>query len=437
MIPVDLAVVPRWVVPVEPDNLILEDHAVVVDRGRILTVEPRARVETLYQPTETIELDAHALIPGLVNAHTHAAMSLFRGLADDMALMTWLHDHIWPAEQRLVDQQFVRDGTRLAILEMLAGGTTCFNDMYFFPDVVADEVRASGLRACVGLIVIDHPSAWASSAEEYIAKGMALRESLRDSQTVHTALAPHAPYTVSDGPLETVAELSEAWEAPVHLHLHETAQEVEDAQRATGHRPIARLERLGLLNSRLLAVHMTQLTKGEIDQVAESRVSVAHCPESNMKLASGFAPVADLERAGVNVAIGTDGAASNNDLDMLGETRTAALLAKAVAGDASALPAHLALRMATLNGARALGIGERVGSLVPGKDADMVAIRLDHPETQPLFNPLSQIVYSASRHQVSDVWVRGKRLVKDSVPRTIDPNEVLQRAHLWRERIIA
>jgi len=361
-------------------------------------------------------------------------MTLFRGLADDIPLMMWLREHIWPAEQRLVNRQFVRDGTQLAVLEMLRSGTTCFNDMYFFPDVVADVVRESGMRACVGLIVIDHPSAWASHAEEYIEKGIALHESLTDSAAVHTALAPHAPYTVSDGPLSRIAELAKQLDLPIHLHVHETAQEVSEALRETGERPIARLRRLGLLNSHLVAVHMTQLTKDEIHQVAESGVSVAHCPESNMKLASGFSPIVELEQAGVNVAIGTDGAASNNDLDMLGETRTAALLAKAVAGDARAIPAHRALRMATLNGARALGIADRVGSLEPGKDADMVAIRLDHPETQPLFHPLSQIVYSASRHQVSDVWVRGRRLLENSEPTTLDADDVIRRARFWRDR---
>ncbi len=432
---VDLALIPRWTIPMEPEAQVLEGYAVLVDQCRVEAVIPHAEMSQRFVARQIMPLPGHALIPGLVNAHTHAAMVLMRGLADDLPLMTWLQKHIWPVEARFADAAFVRGGTRLAVLEMLRGGTTCFNDMYFFPDTVADVVAACGIRACVGLIAVDFPSAWAADAEEYLKKGEALHKTLAGHPTIHTALAPHAPYTVSDRPLERIAKLAKTLDIPVHMHVHETAHEVNEAQRTGGKRPIDRLDELGLVNHRLIAVHMTQLTDREVEKIAAANASVVHCPESNLKLASGFAPVTALDEAGVNVAIGTDGAASNNDLDMLGEIRIAALLAKAVAGDASALPAHRALRMATLHGARALGLGDRIGSIEVGKDADLVAVRLDVPETEPVFNPLSQLVYSASRHQVTDVWVRGKRLLAEGEPTTLDVTDILAEVRTWRDRL--
>ncbi len=425
----------RWIIPVEPEGVVLEDHSLAMHEGRILAILPTEEAVRRYDPVQAFDLDRHALIPGLVNAHTHAAMTLFRGLADDLPLMTWLQDHIWPAEAQWIAPNFVHEGTRLAIAEMLRGGTTCFNDMYFFPDEAARVARQTGIRAVIGMILIDFPTAWAEDAGDYLHKGLALHEETLHDPLVTTVFAPHAPYTVSDAPLERIRTLAEELDTIVHMHVHETAFEVQQARDNDGMRPIERFDRLGLLGPRLLAVHATQLDDDEIALLAARGVHVVHCPESNLKLASGFCPVQRLVDAGVGVALGTDGAASNNDLDMLSEMRTAALLAKAVAGDASALPATRALRMATLEGARALGLGDETGSLEPGKLADLTAIDLDAIETQPVYHPISQIVYAASRQQVTDVWVGGRHLLNDRRLTTIDEASCRAELAAWQARI--
>jgi 5-methylthioadenosine/S-adenosylhomocysteine deaminase len=432
---IDSLIHARWIVPVEPDGAIYEQHSLAVNEGRILEILPAAQARAAYKAAVEHDLDQHLLIPGLVNAHTHAAMTLLRGIADDLPLDEWLDRHIWPAESRWVNEEFVHDGTQLAIAEMLRSGTTCFNDMYFFPDVTARAAAHSGIRACVGLIVLDFPTVWAQDADEYISKGLAIHDRYRGDPLVSTLFAPHAPYTVSDRPLEHIRVLADELDIGIHMHVHETADEVGKAVELTGRRPLARLQELGVASPALLAVHMTQLTTEEISQYAESGGHIVHCPESNMKLASGLAPVAELSRAGVNVALGTDGAASNNDLDMLGEMRSAALLGKAVSGDASALPAAAVLRMATLNGAQALGLGEHTGSLTPGKWADLAAIDMNALESRPLYDPVSQLVYACSREQVTDVWVAGQHLLKERRLTTLDGHEILERAHAWEERI--
>ena len=434
-LPIDLLIEPRWLVPVVPHGVVLEDHAVAIDGDRIVAVLPRTEARARYAPRERIELPGHALIPGLVNAHTHNPMTLMRGLADDLPLMRWLQDHIWPAEAKAIGPEFVRDGIELAVAEMLRGGTTCCNENYFFPDVQAATYRRLGFRAMVGLPVIEFPSAWATTRDEYFDKGLAVHDEFRGEPLLGTSFAPHAPYTVSDESFERIRMLSDQLDVPVHLHLHETAHEVEEARRERGARPFARMQALGLVNDHLVAVHMTQLTDGEIAACAESGVTVVHCAESNLKLASGFCPAAKLLRAGVNLALGTDGCASNNDLDMFGEMRTAALLAKAVANDASALDAASALHAATLGSAKAMGWDERIGSIEPGKQADLAAVHLDEPETQPMYNVVSQLVYAAGRHQVSDVWVAGQRKVRDRILADLDVAELLAKARRWRERI--
>jgi 5-methylthioadenosine/S-adenosylhomocysteine deaminase len=362
-------------------------------------------------------------------------MTLLRGIADDLPLMDWLQGYIWPAENHWVNADFVRDGTELAIAEMLRGGVTCFNDMYFFPDAAAQVVRQCGMRASLGLIVLDFPTAWGSGPQEYLDKGLALREQYKSDPLLSFMFAPHAPYTVSDPWLSKVRILADELDMPVHIHLHETADEVSMSLRKSGKRPIARLMELGLFTPALLAVHMTQLTEQEIADSARCGIHIVHCPESNLKLASGFCPVEKLLAAGVNVALGTDGAASNNDLDMFGEMRSAALLAKGVAGDAAAVPAETALRIATLNGARALGLDKVAGSLVPGKWADVTAVNLGDLETQPVHHPLSALVYSAGRRQVSDVWVAGKRLLQDGELTRIDVPSLAARVDIWQQRI--
>lgn len=427
----------RWVIPVEPDLTCLEHTSLALRDGRILDILPTATARARYTANKNVELPNHALIPGLVNAHTHAAMSLFRGLSDDLPLMDWLTKHIWPAEAKWISPEFVRDGVRLAAAEMLKSGTTCLNDMYFFPEDAATALREAGMRACLGLILIDFPTAYAQTPDDYFEKGLKLHDSLRHDLLLSTAFAPHAPYSVSDGPLARIRTVNNELNLPVHMHLHETAYEVSEAIAKTGMRPLARLDALDLLGPTLMAVHMTQLNPEEIARLAEVGASVVHCPESNLKLASGFCPVHTLLTAGVNVALGTDGAASNNDLDMLSELRTAALLAKAVSGDATAVPAHTALRMATLNGAKALGLDTEIGSLRPGKAADITAIDLAALHSQPVYDPVSQIVYTAGREQVTDVWVAGRRLLANRTLTTLDENAILSRARSWRDKIQA
>ncbi len=432
---VDTLIHARWIIPVEPESVTYEHHSLAIHAGKIIDLLPTETALKIYTATTTENLANHALLPGLINCHTHSAMTLLRGVADDLALMDWLQNHIWPLEQKWMSPEFVKDGTDIAIAEMLLGGTTCFNDMYFFPDITAQQAIEHGIRAKVGLIVIDFPSAWAQDSEEYISKGLALQAQLHHSTLCSTAFAPHAPYTVSDEPLKKIKALADELELPIHMHIHETAFEVSQAQAQSGVRPLQRLAELDLINSSLIAVHMTQLNTDEINLLAESGAHIVHCPESNLKLASGFCPVAQCLAAGINVALGTDGAASNNDLDMFGEMRTAALLAKGVSGDASAVPAMTALKMATINGAKALGLDDITGSLTVGKAADVIAINLSALETQPLYSPISQIVYAASRQQVSDVWVAGKHLVKNRQLTGIDLAVLKEKALQWQARL--
>jgi 5-methylthioadenosine/S-adenosylhomocysteine deaminase len=392
---------------------VLEHHAVAVRDGAIEAVLPAARATAEFPGYEKLELPDHVLIPGLVNAHTHAAMALMRGLADDLPLERWLQEHIWPAETKHASPAFVRDGTALACAEMLRGGVTCFNDMYFFPEAALEAAQAAGMRVALGLIVIDFPTAYASDPADYLRKGFELRDRQREEPLVSFCLAPHAPYTVSDPTFRQVATYAAELDLPVHLHVHETEREIERSLAEHGVRPLERLRRLGLLGPGLIAVHAVHLQEEEIQLLATHGSSVAHCPSSNLKLASGFAPIEALRAAGVNLCLGTDGAASNNRLDLLTEMRTAALLAKAVARSAEAMPAHAALRAATLGGARALGLGARIGSIEPGKRADLTALALRGPELAPCYDPVSHLVYAAGREHVTHVWVDGEPRVVD------------------------
>ena len=432
---VDQLLEARWVIPVEPHGLVLDHHAVALTGDRIVEVLPIEQAREKYPLAARVELSAHALIPGLINAHTHNPMTMMRGLADDLPLMAWLQQHVWPAEARVMGAEFVRDGVELAIAEMLRGGTTCCNENYFFPDVQAATYLRHGFRAAVGLPFIEFPSAWAKSRDEYFDKNLAVHDEFRGESLITTTLAPHAPYTVADESFARIRVLSDQLDLPVHLHLHETAHEIEESKKQFGVRPFARLQSLGLVNDHLIAVHMTQLIEVEIAACAEFGVSVVHCAESNLKLASGFCPVESLRRARVNVALGTDGCASNNDLDMFGEMRTAALLAKGVAGDASAFDAASTLRAATIDAAKALGLGETTGSIAAGKQADIAAVRLDVLESQPLYNVVSQLVYATGRHQVSDVWLAGVRKVENGNVLSIDRAALLEKAGYWQARI--
>lgn len=432
---IDLLIEARWIVPVEPAGVVLENHAVAVDGGKIIALLPRAAAAEAFTPRERRRLDQHVLIPGLVNLHTHAAMSLLRGLADDLPLREWLENHIWPAEGKHVSAQFVHDGTRLAAAEMLRGGITCFNDMYFHPKAAADAAVSAGIRAAIGIVSFDFPTPYAADPDDYLLKGLAARDAMRDEPLVSFCLAPHAPYTVGDRNFARVLTLAEQIDAPIHVHIHETAHEIEESIKLHGVRPLERLHRLGLLSPGLIGVHAVYLTGDEIALLAAHGCSLAHCPTSNLKLASGIAPVSELLYAGVNVGLGTDGAASNNRLDLFQEMRLAALLAKGVSGRADVLGAHQALHMATLAGARALGLDAKTGSLLPGKEADLCAVAFDELALSPCFDPVSHLVYVAGREHVSDVWVAGRARVERRQLLGIDESELIKLAALWQNKI--
>jgi 5-methylthioadenosine/S-adenosylhomocysteine deaminase len=431
---IDLLVTAGSIVPIEPAGVVLENHALAVDHGRILALLPIAEARARYQPRQTLDLPGHALMPGLVNMHAHSAMTLMRGMADDLPLMDWLQNHMWPTEAAHLGHEFCKDGVKLAMAEMIRGGQTCVNDMYFFPDATAEAAQEAGMRIAVGLIAIDFPSAWAQ-AGEYIHKGLALHDALRGKPLVKTLFAPHAPYTVSDDLLRQVRQYATELGIGIHMHIHESAGEIEQALAQTGKRPWQRLRELELIGPDLIAVHMTQLTEDEIEEAAHFGVHIAHCPESNLKLVSGFCPVHKLLHAGANVCLGTDGAASNNDLDLFGEMRTASLLAKGVSGDARAMPAAKALEMATLAGARALGWDEQIGSLLPGKAADFIAVDMSAPNTQPVYNVISHLAYAVNSRQVDYVWVAGRALLAEGRLQTLGEDELRAKAGEWRRKI--
>ena len=430
----DLLLLPTWLVPVEPAGVVLKDHGVGIEGGRIVFIGPREEA-LKHTAIETRELPDMLLSPGLINAHGHAAMTLFRGMADDLPLMTWLQDHIWPAEGKWVDEDFVRDGTDLAIAEQLKGGVSCFSDMYFYPKTATERVHNSGIRAQIAIPILDFPVPGASSADEALRQAIELFGDLKYHPRIKIAFGPHAPYTVSDENLEKVRVIADELDATIQMHVHETAFEVQQSIEVYGERPVARLARLGLLGPRFQAVHMTQISDEDLSLLVENNASVIHCPESNLKLASGFCPVERLWLAGINVAVGTDGAASNNDLDLLGETRTAALLAKAVANSATALDAHRALRMATLNGARALNLESEIGSIELGKAADLVAFDLSGLAQQPVYDPVSQLIYATGRDCVKHLWVAGKHLLNNGKLTRMDEQQLCATAKAWGERI--
>jgi 5-methylthioadenosine/S-adenosylhomocysteine deaminase len=423
-----------WVVPVVPTGVALKDHVVAISGGEISAICPIEEAAAI-KANETVDLPGHALMPGLINMHGHAPMSLLRGYADDVPLMPWLEQHIWPVEGAHISPEFVRDGVNLALAEMLRAGTTCFSDMYFFPNVVAEQSQHAGMRCQITFPIFDFPSAWGSGPDEYISKGLKLRDDLKHSDLVNVVFGPHAPYTVADEALQKVAMLANELDLPIHIHLHETAGEVAEALQATGERPLAQLNRLGLIGPRTQCVHMTDLVDEDIELLATSGAHVIHCPESNMKLASGQCPVVKLTEAGINVALGTDSAASNNDLSLFGEMRSAAMLAKLGNADATALPAAEVLAMATINGARALGMQDSLGSVETGKLADLIAVDLSPPETQPLYNPVSQLVYAAHTSQVTHSWIGGRAVMRDRQLTHLDLDSVLARAAHWAETI--
>lgn len=432
---VDLIINARWIIPIIPQDRVLEGCALVVNKGNILALLPQSEAAKRFDAKQTLDLSDHLLMPGLVNAHGHTAMSLLRGYADDQPLHTWLNEHIWPVEGRWVSEDFVRDGTELALAEMIRSGTTCFSDMYFYPEQAAQASLDARIRCQLAFPLLDFPTAWGTGPDDYMHKGLALHDNFRSNPLINIAFGPHAPYTVSDAPLRKIAVLSQEMDMPVHIHLHETSQEVVESLEKFGIRPSQRLMELDLLSPLTQCVHMTQINATDIQLLQQTGAHVIHCPESNLKLASGFCPVEQLNQAGVNVAIGTDGAASNNDLDLFSELRTAALLAKTVAQDAAALNAHAALRMATINGAKALCMDDRIGSLEVGKSADIIALDLSELEMQPIYNPASQLVYTHAGQRVSHAWVEGRALLLDRQLQTLNEREIASKARWWRKQI--
>ena len=432
----DTLIHPGWIVPVVPRGAVLENYSIALTGDRITAILPRREAEAI-SAGRVLELPGHALMPGLVNSHGHAAMSLLRGYADDQPLMPWLEQHIWPAEAAHVSAAFVRDGAELAIAEMIRSGTTTFSDMYFFPDACAETAQRLGMRCQIVFPVLDFATVWARSADEYISKGLALRDDVKHSALVTVGFGPHASYTVSEPNLVQVATLAAELDVAVQIHLHETRGEVLLAVEQNGERPLDSLHRLGLLGPRTQCVHMTDLGDQDIALLAATGAHVVHCPQSNMKLASGTCPVTRLLARGINVALGSDSAASNNDLNLFGEMQTAALLAKLSSEDAAALPAAEALAMATINGARALGLDDRIGSLEPGKLADLIAVDLSQPETQPLYHPLSQLVYACNGSQVTHSWIGGVQVMDQRQLTRIDPSALGTRTRAWRDRIHA
>jgi len=437
---IDLIINARWVLPVVPRDILLEHYAVVIQSGKIIDVCSIAEANETYQASENIALDEHVLIPGLINLHTHAAMNLMRGLADDLPLMPWLEQHIWPAEQKLVSPNYVRDGTLLACAEMLSGGITTFNDMYFYPEAAAESSLKIGMRANLGLVVLEFPTQYANDADSYIQQGLYARDHLRDETLISFSFAPHAPYTVSDATFQRIATLAEQVNIGIHTHMHETQAEITQSEQKYGLRPLSRLANLGLLGPNLTLAHCVYLDDVEIKLLAEHGCSIAHCPSSNLKLASGIAPIAEYAKDGVNIGLGTDGAASNNRLDMFAEIRLAALLAKGQSGDATAISAHQALEMATINGAKALGLEDVVGSIEAGKFADLTAVKMSDIGMQPCYDPVSHLVYVAGREQVSHVWVNGdlkyyKPTNSAGAFSDVEPQELTDIVAKWQSKV--
>ena len=439
-ISVDLMIEARWLVPVNPRNQVLEHHAVVIYQGCIVDIAPIDTAREQYFAIKTIALNEHVLIPGLINLHAHAAMTLMRGLADDIPLMPWLQNHIWPAEQQIVSEKFVRDSSLFGCAEMLAGGVTCFNDMYFYPQATAEAVLQAGMRAQLGLVVLEFPTNYANNADDYIEKGLLIRDTWRGNPLLSASLAPHAPYTVSDTTFEKVITYAEQLGLGVHTHLHETKAELAESIQKYGVRPIKRMANLGLLGPNLTAAHCVQINDEDSDLLSAHGAHVAHCPSSNAKLASGIAPISKLLNAGINVGLGTDGAASNNRQDMFTEMRLAALLSKATTEDATSIPAAQALEMATINAAKALGLEHQIGSIEVGKFADLTAVRIADVETLPCFDPLSHVIYACGREHVSHVWVAGdlrfeRYNQQAGLYANIEPHELKEIALLWQSKL--
>ena len=433
----DLLIEARWILPMSEPGLLLEHHSLAVQNGRIIDILPRQTALQRHPGAQLVQRPTHLLMPGLVNAHTHAAMSLFRGFAEGLPLMQWLREKIWPLERRFVNAQFVRDGALLSIAEMLRAGISCFGDMYFYPNETATAVAEQGMRAVIGAPVADFPSPWAITPAEYLSKALSVRDEFKGHPRIGSAFAPHAPYTVGDDTFMRIRTLADELDAGIMIHLHESAQEIDESLARFGMRPIERLERLGMLTPALNAVHMAHVSAADIELARRGAITVTLCGESNLKLDNGAPPVSRWARSGVTLGLGSDGPASNNDQDLWPEIRLTALLARDAADAAPPLSPWQALAMATRGGAVALGLGDEIGTLEAGKWADVCCVNFDHPAMQPVFDPCALLVYSGSRDLVSDVWVAGRQLLGDGELLRLDWPAVRERAQHWARTLAA
>lgn len=435
LITVDYLIKTKWLVTMVPSCKLVENATVAIKNGMIFGMHDDLNDLPNYQADQIVKLDEHILIPGLINLHTHAAMTLMRGIADDLPLMAWLNEHIWPAEQAVISEEFVKNASLLACAEMLAGGITCFNDMYFYPQATAEAANQAGIRANLGLAVLEFATNYARDADDYLQKGLEAHDSWRGNALISSSIAPHAPYTVSNKTFEKVVTYAEQLGLGIHTHLHETRDEITKSETQYGMRPIERLRNLGLLGPNFVAAHGVHLLAHEIDLLAEYGCHIAHCPSSNLKLASGIAPVHALLQNGVNVGIGTDGAASNNRLDVFAEMRLAALLAKGLNEDASILPAYQALEMSTIHAARALGLEDKIGSIEVGKQADLTAVKLSDLATSPCYDPVSHLIYACGREHVTHTWVAGNLCYCNGIYANIEPVELKEIIQIWQPKL--
>jgi len=442
---VDLIISASWIIPMSTESAesteinsekkYLENAALVIHKGKILDLDRQEIIFKKYESKNLINKKNHVLMPGLINSHTHLAMSLLKGVADDLPLMTWLKNNIWPAESAFVSQEFVRDGAELALLELIQGGVTCVNDMYFYAEETAKIINQSGMRGFVSNSILNIPMPWAPTLEDCFLKAEKICEQVKQYDLVGATIAPHAPYTNDVNSLTMAKLLAEKFNTQIHMHVQETYSELQQHDLLYKERPLETLNKLDLVSKKLMAVHMTQVSESDIQLLKNTGASVIHCPESNMKLASGACPVAQLLKNNINVALGTDGSASNNNLDMFGEMRSASFMAKLIDQDPESLSAYQLLQMASINGAKALGIENQTGSLEIGKSADFIAVDLHDAATLPVYNPISQLVYAAHAHQVTDSWVAGKLIMENRKVLNLDSELIFQKAEVWREKI--
>ena len=424
---VDTIINSRWILPIKPKNKVLENSSIVINNSVILDIDSTDIINNRYESKNLYNLNDHCVMPGFINNHTHLSMSLFKGIADDLNLDEWLRNEIWPLETKHVNEEFVELGSKLAIIELIKSGSTCFNDMYFFPEVTAYASLELGIRASLGLITIDFPSNYAQNSGEYLEKGLAIRDKLKNETLVSFTMAPHAPYTVGDDTLKKIFTLSNELDLPVHMHIHETENEIKESIKKYNQRPIERLMKLGLINPNFIGIHAVHLNSTDISILSKNKANLVSCPISNLKLGSGIpnATLQNLEK--INLSFGTDGSASNNKLDILSEARLGSLLLKGISKDATKFNSNTVLECLTINAAKSLGMENIIGSVEKNKAADLIAINFKKITSQPIFKPVSHIVNATDRENISHSWVNGKCIMEDRNVLTIDENLINQK----------